>query len=92
MVERLLSALGVRCTLRKQRSRFDSGKGTHELGVRAAFVDFNRHDIWPWRCEVGYFNWEVCICICFTPLVCVGNITPSPFQNSCDFLIEADGN
>ena len=31
MVERLLPALGVRCTLRKQRSRFDSGKGTKRL-------------------------------------------------------------
>jgi hypothetical protein len=27
MVERLLPALGVWCTLRKQRSRFDSGEG-----------------------------------------------------------------
>ena len=27
MVEELRPALGVRCTLREQRSRFDSGKG-----------------------------------------------------------------
>ena len=29
----LVSALGVRCTLRKQRNRFDSGEGLVQAGL-----------------------------------------------------------